>query len=162
MVTVVPCPRDPQVETALRCSRCETPICPRCLIHSPVGARCKDCARVMRSPIYTLNLAGYARAAAAATIGGLVIGAVWAAVLVPFQFGFLSIFLGVGLGFAFTRVLDFATGKKRGPAVVAFAIAGIALAWSIQLFFVPFGLAKFGIIAVGVGAYLAYQRLIGV
>ena len=116
----------------------------------------------MRSPIYTLGLAGYTRAAAAAVVGGLGIGAVWTAVLVPFQFGFLSIFLGIGLGFTFTRVLDFATGKKRGPVVVAFAIGGIALAWSVQLLFVPLGLAKFGIIAVGVGAYLAYQRLISV
>lgn len=162
MVTIVACPRDPSVETALRCSRCETPICPRCLVHSPVGARCKDCARVMRSPIYTLTLGGYARAAAASVIGGVVAGAVWTAVLLPFQFGFLSIILGIALGWAFTRSLDFATGKKRGPVVVGFAIGGIALAWATQLIFVPFGVAMYGLVAVGVGAYWAYRSLISV
>lgn len=116
----------------------------------------------MRSPIYTLSLAGYARAAIAAVVGGLLIGLVWTVVLLPFQYGFLSIFLGIGLGLAFTRMLDFATGKKRGPAVVAFAIGGILLAWGLQLPFVPLSVARYGLLAVGIGAYLAYQRLIRV
>src|SRR5262245_41825997 len=51
---VVQCARHPEVETALRCSRCDTPICPRCLIQTPVGARCRDCARLARSPVYTM------------------------------------------------------------------------------------------------------------
>ncbi len=162
MVDIVACARHPETETALRCSSCETPICPRCLIQSPVGARCPDCARVVRSPIYTLSASGYARAAAAAVIGGLVIGVIWTSVLLPFQFGFFSIFLGAGLSFVFTAAIDFATGKKRGPAVVAFAILGMVIAWSMQLPFVPVRLAAFGLVAVGFGAYLAYQRLIGV
>lgn len=116
---------------------------------------------MVRSPIYTLTAGGYARAAAAAIIGGLVIGLIWTSVLLPFQFGFFSIFLGAGLSFVFTAVLDFATGKKRGPAVVAFAVLGMVIAWSMQLPFVPVRLAAFGLVAVGFGAYLAYQRLIG-
>ena len=35
----------------LRCGRCETPICPRCLVGTPVGARCPTCARVKRFAI---------------------------------------------------------------------------------------------------------------
>lgn len=38
------CARHQQVETMLRCGRCETPICPRCMVHSGVGIRCPDCA----------------------------------------------------------------------------------------------------------------------
>lgn len=160
MVDIVSCARHPKTETALRCSRCEAPICPQCLIQGPVGARCPDCAKVVRSPIYTLSPASYARAGAASLIGGLLVGVVWITVLLPFQFGFFSIILGAGLGFAFTRILDVATGGKRGPVVVAFAIAGIVLAWSMQLPFVPIRLALYGLVAVGIGGYLAYQRLI--
>jgi hypothetical protein len=158
-VTIVECPRDPGVETALRCSRCETPICPRCLVQTPVGARCRPCARIVKSPVYTLSAAGYARAAAAAIIGGLAMGTVWVLVLVPFQVGILSIFLGAVLGWVFTRVLDFATGRKRGPVVVAFAVSGIGLAWAMQLLVVDLRFALYGLVAVGVGVYMAYQNL---
>ena len=45
------CARHPSVETTLRCGRCETPICPRCLVHTPVGARCPDCGQSGPDPI---------------------------------------------------------------------------------------------------------------
>lgn len=157
--TVVECPRDPGVQTALRCSRCENPICPKCLIQSPVGARCRDCARVVKSPIYTLSNGGIARAAVASLVGGVVMGLIWGLVLLPFTFGFFSIFLGAGLGYAFTRALELATGRKRGPIVVSFAIAGICVAWGMTLLFIPMRLAFYGLVAAGIAAYMAYQNL---
>lgn len=157
--TVVECPRDPGVETALRCSRCENPICPKCLIQSPVGARCRDCARIVKSPIYTLSGVGIARAAVASVVGGVVMGLIWGLVLLPFTFGFFAIFVGVGLSYAFTRALEFATGRKRGPIVVAFAIGGIGIAWGMTLLFIPLRMALYGLVAAGIAAYLAYQNL---
>ncbi len=154
---VVMCPRD-NVETGLRCSRCETPICPKCLVMSPVGARCKDCAQVLRSPIYTLGPRHLLRAGLACLVGGVVMGVIWGAVLWQFTFGFFSIFLGAGLGYAFTRLLDFATGRKRGPVVVSFASAGIVLAWLVSLPFAP-AVGAFGLVAVGIGIFFAYQNL---
>jgi hypothetical protein len=44
----VRCARHPNTETVLRCGRCDTPICPRCLVGTPVGARCPTCAGVKR------------------------------------------------------------------------------------------------------------------
>ena len=158
--TVVPCARDPEVQTALRCSRCDTPICPKCLIQTPVGARCKDCARISRSPIYTLTAGTAVKAAAASAVGGVVMGLIWGFVLLPFSFGFLSIFVGAGLGWAFTKILDAVTRRKRGPYVVSFAMMGIGIAWAMQpLFFVPLQLAFYGLVAVGVACYFAYQNL---
>ena len=159
MVQVVQCPRDPGAETALRCSRCESPICPKCLVHSPVGARCKDCARVLRSPVYSLNSAQMVRGILAAVIGGLITGVIWFTVLLPFSYGFLSIFVGAGLAWVFTKLMNFATGLKRGPTVVTLASAGIVIAWSLQLVFLPLQFAMYGLLAVGIGIYLSYQNL---
>lgn len=159
MTAIVKCPRDPEVDTALRCSRCETPICPRCLIQTPVGARCRDCARIVKSPVYTLSGGHVARAAGAALVGGVVMGLIWGFVLLPFTFSYLSILIGAVLGYGFTRVMELATGRKRGPFVVAFAIGGIVLAWAMLPFFVPLRVALYGLVAVGVGAYMAYQNL---
>lgn len=86
-------------------------------------------------------------------------GLIWGLVLLPFTFGFFSIFLGAGLGYAFTRALELATGRKRGPVVVAFAIAGICVAWGMTLLFIPMRVALYGLVAAGIAAYLAYQNL---
>ncbi len=153
------CARDPGVETALRCSRCETPICPRCLVQTPVGARCRDCARVARSPIYVLSRGHMLRAGVAALVGGVVMGLAWGLILLPFTFGIFGIFVGAALGYGFTRVMNFATGLKRGPAVVGFAIAGIVIAWAMLLLFLPVRIALYGLVAVAIGAYFAYQNL---
>lgn len=159
MPQVVECPRDPGVETALRCSRCETPICPRCLIHTPVGARCRDCARIVKSPIYTLTAAQMARAAGASIVGGLIMGLVWGLVLLPFTFSLFAIFVGVGLGYAFTRILEFATGRKRGSAVIAFAVGGMLISWGVLVLFIGLAVAMPALLAVGIGTYFAYQNL---
>jgi hypothetical protein len=39
------CPRHPGVETRLRCSSCDAPICPGCGVEAAVGYRCPDCVR---------------------------------------------------------------------------------------------------------------------
>ena len=156
---VVACARDPEVQTALRCSRCETPICPKCMVQTPVGARCKACAQIARSPVYTMTSGVMLRAGVAAVLGGVVMGLIWGFVLLPFSVGFLSIFIGAGLGYAFTRVMEFATGRKRGPVVAGFAMGGIGIAWGMQFLFVPTGIALYGLVAVGVGVYMCYQNL---
>jgi hypothetical protein len=99
------------------------------------------------------------RAATAAVVGGVIMGLIWGFVLLPFTVTFFSIFIGAGLGYAFTRALDLATGRKRGPAVVTFALVGIGIAWSMQFLFVDPRFAMYGLVAAGIGAYFAYQNL---
>jgi hypothetical protein len=43
--TILYCANHPQVETTLRCNRCEKPICTKCAVLTPTGYRCKDCVR---------------------------------------------------------------------------------------------------------------------
>jgi hypothetical protein len=113
----------------------------------------------MKSPVYTVTANQFARSAGAALVGSVVMGVVWGLLLVPFQFGFLAIFIGAGLGYAFTRLLEVASGRKRGPVMVTLAIIGIALAWGITVPLIGFHVARFGIIAAAIGAYFAYQNL---
>jgi hypothetical protein len=139
--SIVQCARDPEVQTALRCSRCDTPICPRCLVQTPVGARCRDCAQLAKSPVYTVKGKYLARAIVAAVIGGVAMGLIWgfASTKVPgIAYGgiFISLILGAALGFGFTRIMELAVNRKRGPVVVWCAMGGIALATGIQMLFV--------------------------
>ena len=159
MPETVHCARHPGVETALRCGRCESPICPSCLVHSPVGARCPDCAPVVKAPMYVLSGQNMLQAGLAATVGGVVMGLLWALILLPFTQGFFALLVGVGLGYAFTRLLEFATGGKRGPGMVGFAIAGIVLAWAVLMLLGGSHFALWGMVAAGIGVWFAYQNL---
>ena len=40
-----PCAFHPNEMTFVRCGRCDKPICTRCMVDSPVGKKCRACAR---------------------------------------------------------------------------------------------------------------------
>ena len=68
------CYRHPGRETAVSCANCGRPICPDCMVYSPVGIKCPDCARQPRSAVVRLKPNRAARANAAAFFGGIAIG----------------------------------------------------------------------------------------
>ena len=57
----VPCSCRPSEETFLRCSRCSKPICGPCMVRTPVGMRCPECAGVAMT-FGPLSAAGAIRA----------------------------------------------------------------------------------------------------
>ncbi len=42
---VLYCANHPTVETTLRCSRCNKPICAKCAVLTPTGYKCKECVK---------------------------------------------------------------------------------------------------------------------
>lgn len=126
------CTWHPDRETLLTCSRCGRPMCTSCAVRHPVGMRCKECARELRSPIYAVGsrdlLAGFAAS---------LVGAVAAGTLLALASGlgfFLWILAFAGGSAAGTAIADAASrfgGRKRGRpmtiAVVAALVMGIWL-----------------------------------
>ena len=172
--TTVYCARHPNVETVLRCGRCETPICPKCLVATPVGARCPDCARVKRFALL-VKPKEFARA-----IGmGLAVAAVGSLVLqfIPFV-GLLGLAF---IGFAVGEAVSVGANRKRapelGPLAVACFLIGFALGPALSdllslqfaqvladVVLVPLRLllmlrAPLQLVGLGVGALLAWMRV---
>ena len=49
------CYRHPNRETAVSCAECGRPICPDCMVYSPVGIKCPECARQPRSALVRMK-----------------------------------------------------------------------------------------------------------
>jgi hypothetical protein len=130
MATEAPtfCARHPKVETYLRCGRCNTPICPRCLVQTPVGSRCPDCARMRRLPMYDVGPAFLARAAAAGLAVSLLVGLVGLFLLGSVRFGLFGMLIFGGLfGYAASAAVSRATNRKRGRALIWTTVVAMAL-----------------------------------
>jgi hypothetical protein len=128
------CARHPQVETGLRCGRCGTPICPRCLVQTPVGARCPDCGRVSRLPTVDVQPIYVLRGLGGALAAGLAVGAAWGYAFGELRrVGFLFLFvIALGIGWAISESVSLATNRRRGVALGACAVIGVALAYVVH------------------------------
>ena len=123
------CARHPEVETYLRCGRCNTPICPRCLVQTPVGARCRNCANIRRIPTVDVSPAFLARGLAAGIAAGAAVGVFWG-YAIGRGFGlFFLLFIALGIGYAISEAISLATNRKRGRALQACAVIGALVAY---------------------------------
>jgi B-box zinc finger len=120
------CARHPGVETYLRCSRCDTPICPNCLVQTPVGARCRNCAGLKRLPTFQaskmLLVRGFLAAVAVAMAGAFVIDLVRG-------FGFI---LTIVLGVLLAEAVSLAANRRRGPYFAWTAAIGAVIGMLLE------------------------------
>jgi len=175
------CATHPDVETYLRCGKCDTPICPRCLVQTPVGARCRTCANLRALPQYQVSPDRYARGVGAGVVTAVALGLIWS--VLPFA-GFFGFLIGIGCGMVVAEVMLRATKGRTSTPLKVIAVGCVALAYSVSIgaHFAPVltgpGLAgtgvpvgvivnailgalfnPFGLLSVAAGGYAAVQRL---
>jgi hypothetical protein len=162
------CARHPHTETVLRCGRCDTPICAKCLVMSPVGARCPTCAQVKRfalglKAVEVVRAVGYGIGLAA--LGTIILA------FIPF----LGLFGYAALGFGVGEVVSIGANRKRVPSLAPLAVAclflgyevgsvallvyrGVPLSYAISL---PIAALFSGLTIVGllIGGLLAWMRV---
>jgi hypothetical protein len=163
----VRCARHPDVETNLRCGKCGTPICPRCMVQTPVGARCPDCARLYKLPTYHVSTVYFLRAAGTALGMAVGVGLVWGVLeifLRVFFFGFFSLILAAGVGYAIGEVVSLSVNRKRGPWLAVVGSVAVVISYLVNIFtfgsfpFSPLGII-FDLIGLAIGIYMAVNRL---
>jgi len=161
---IVFCARHPDVETALECGRCGTPICPRCMIHTPGGIRCPDCAKLRRPPMYELAPVDYAKALGVGVVLAAVLGFI-GAILFPVGgfrglFLLLALFVGSAVGGLVGEAIHRVTNGKRGMAMQLIGVATLVGALAVRMVLsgeLVFDLA--GLMIVGVGSVAVWGRL---
>jgi hypothetical protein len=158
------CATHPDVETTLRCGKCGKPICPKCLVQTPVGARCRDCAGLNKLPTYRVSTVYYLRAAGASLGMAIVLGAVWGFISNYLSFGIFSLIVSAGIGWVIGEVTGLAANRKRGLWLAVIGGIGVAVCWGVYFFIsggslgVGMGLA-IGIASIVIGIVTAAGRL---
>jgi hypothetical protein len=159
------CATHPSVETELTCSRCGKPICPRCLVQTPVGARCRDCAHLRRIPTYDVKPVFLLRGAAAAFAVSIVSGVLWFLISPPHRgvFAYAALFIALAIGYGVGEAVSWATNRKRGPAFQGIAACAIVLAYVVRNLAGGAGAIPandvFGYVTVGLAIVVAIGRL---
>jgi len=154
------CATHPEIETNLKCGKCGKPICPKCMVQTPVGARCPDCARLYKLPTYRVSAKHYLRAVGTALGMAIVCGVVWGLIGSFVPFIFLNLLLAAGAGYAIGEVVSLSVNRKRGTGLATIAGIAVAISYLVSLF-LPFGLSFhfLDLLALALGIYFAVSRL---
>jgi hypothetical protein len=162
------CQRHPANETALTCGRCGVSICPECLVHTPGGIRCPDCAQLRRPPMYELATRDLALAVGIAVALAAPLGFLGAILVPPSRAGgffllIIALLAGSGAGAVVAESIHRVTGK-RGRTLQLVALAGIAAAAVLRLVFSGIALDEVlrdtvGLFLVAIAGVAAWGRL---
>jgi len=114
------CANHPQVETTLRCNRCEKPICPRCAVSTPTGYRCKECVRGQQKTYETTVWYDYL---SASILGGVL--SFLGSLIVP-NFWLFTFILAPIAGVIIAEVIRFAVRRRRSRRL--FQIVAVTVA----------------------------------
>ncbi|HEY50107.1 MAG TPA: hypothetical protein G4O13_08710 [Dehalococcoidia bacterium] len=157
------CSFHPDTETELRCGKCERPICPKCVVQTPVGARCPECAAVKRLPVYQVSAVFYLRAIAAGLITASALGALWS--YIPL-YGYFWIIITLGIGYAIGEAVSRSVNRKRGPGLQAIAGTSVVVSYVVRALvetrlvgFLDSLVSVYGLIALVIGIIIAISIL---
>ncbi len=157
------CATHPEIETSLSCGRCGKPICPKCLVQTPVGARCRECARLYKLPTYRVSKVHYLRALGVAIGGGILGGLLWW-LLDAFLPVYLGLILAPAIGYALAEIIGLSVNRKRGKGLAVIAAVGVVISFlvTILLGHFPFGLFNLALefLALTLGIVVAVNRLL--
>jgi hypothetical protein len=149
--TTLYCANHPQVETALRCSRCEKPICSRCAVLTPTGYRCRECVRGQQKIFDTAQWYDFPLAILVA--GGL---AYIGSRIVP-ALGFFTIFLAPVAGVIIAEAVRFVIRRRRSKLLFQLTTGAVLLACLPTLLLL--GLSTLASLSQGGGFGLAWRLI---
>lgn len=154
------CAEHPNVETRLSCSRCGKPICPRCLVQTPVGARCRQCAGLRRIPTYEVRPVHYLRASFVGAGLAIGVGAAW--YLIGTFIPFVGLFLALGAGYVIGEALALSVNRKRSTGLQVIAGSSFIASWLIASLLPPaLLLLRIGNLAVPILSQALGRTIIG-
>jgi len=164
--TTLYCANHPNVETSLRCNRCEKPICAKCAVKMPTGYRCKECVKSQMKIFDTAELVDYPAGLAVALFLSLIASILMSLLGFIGFFGWFIIAAGAPTaGVVIAEGARWATRRHRSVSLFITVCVGVVLGAlpviiAQLLVFNPFGLI-FQVIYLVLAVPTVYSRLTG-
>jgi hypothetical protein len=141
----VKCAVHTDVETNLRCGKCGKPICPKCVVQTPVGARCSTCANLKKLPVFEIPKTFYLRAVGAGLGISTALGALWYFIAEQgvLNYVLFEALVAVAVGYAIGEVVSLSVNRKRGRGlqviggvcvVISFVVRGLIETPNLEFF----------------------------
>ena len=132
------CTRHPEKETFLRCSKCNTGICPECMIYTPIGARCPECADIRQLPMFQISSTTLLKGISAGLLSSLSLGYIWGVLFwALLKIPLISILSPLGIGYAIGELVSITVKRKRGPRLAYIVGLGIVISYVWTIFARP-------------------------
>lgn len=153
------CARHPDRETVLRCGKCETPICTRCAVQTPVGFRCAECAQLRRLPQFNVGLWLLGRSFAGGSVASLFAWYVVSAI--PYVRFFLSFLVGLTVGEVMTRLANRRSNRFLEVSAVVAIAGGLGVVEWLRFGIPP--ISQFALLSLilpaGIASWMAIAKL---
>ncbi|MFH2039871.1 MAG: B-box zinc finger protein [Chloroflexota bacterium] len=161
------CANHPEIETTLRCNRCEKPICPKCAVLTPTGYRCKECVRGQQKKFDTAEwydyVFGFITAGLLSLIGSLLISLVGG---IGFIGWFLVVISAPTAGAIIAEAVRRVIRRHRARSLFTTIVIAVALGAMPMVLIHVLSLNLFGILFQGIYLVLVtpavYYRLSGI
>jgi hypothetical protein len=134
------------------------------MVQTPVGARCRECARLYKLPTFRFATVDYLKATGTALGMAIVVGLAWGFITNLVSFIYLNILLAAGVGYAIGEVTSLSVNRKRGPWLAVVGGIAVVIGYAVNVF--TFGdIPSLGLrliielIGLGAGIYMAVNRL---
>ncbi len=156
------CYYHPQIQTGLRCNRCNKPICPKCARRMPVGFRCPDCIREQENKYYSGGNLDYLLALVIALPLSLVSASIFSFVIgaLGWFLIWISLFAAPVVAGFMAEIVRWAVKKRRSRYL------GRLVAGCFMLGFVPVVLVMllvgniYGLIAAGIFIFVGTATIL--
>jgi len=122
------CSNHPNVETTLRCNKCEKPICAKCAFLTPTGYRCKECIKGQQKIFETALFLDYP------IIFVVVALLAYLGSLIALRLGFFIILLAPIAGGVIAEVARFVTRRRRSKRLYILAAVAAVVGCIPSLF----------------------------
>ncbi|MEW6033846.1 MAG: hypothetical protein AB1603_03205 [Chloroflexota bacterium] len=108
------------------------------MVETPVGMRCRECARLQKLPIFQVSWRYYLRAVGAGLGLAVAFGVLWALVRVFFPFsGYFSFVIALAVGYGIGELIGLAVGRRRGPGLALTGGVSVAACYLVGLLVAP-------------------------
>ena len=150
------CIDHPERQTALRCNRCDAPVCTSCIVRTPVGFRCKECIKAQQSAFFNARWYDYPIAA----LISLVLS-VPAAVMTSIAGWWFAAIVSPIAGGLIGAIVHRAIGRRHGRWIWLLVgvcnVVGALIALSATAF-----TRSYALVSIGIYAALATGAAVGV